>query len=442
MAELEREIVAYDWAPRETEQLQRAITAGKIFDTTLRDGGQTPYQKQPSLEYKRAIVDANARMGIEFTDICLPVTGGHVFMEGVEVARYINEQYPQMMPAVLTRLTDIDVAATIRFFQDARVNEMRGMSILFQGSSDYRLYVQDWEVDRIADNMYKFSQILSQNGITVVCATEDTTRSRPEVLEKIFLAGKAGGAQGFCIADTAGKATPEEVGILTAWTKKLINDDNLFIQFHGHEDDGNGPANSLAALKNGARDIHVTRLGIGERAGNTALETLLNNYMTKGVFKYDTSTIVDDSQMVARAFAINIPHDLPLVGRNVYTTETGIHADAIVKAQRKGRDDIAGVVYSATHPRLVGRELTILIGPTSGKSNVESVLERMGVPYRDTLSALLEEAAKAKNQALDDDEIRDYIARVEGDKRFVQEVSQPFHNAQGFEADFTTEPQP
>lgn len=377
-----------------------------LLDTTLRDGVQAPRLKQPTLEEKLAIIDFDGKIGIEAVDICMPGTGGRWYQEGIECAKYMKDTYPDMQPTVLTRTTKRDVESTIRFAKEADVNLS---AILFRGSSDLRLLAEGWNEEQVVEDMYNYSKQLTENGISVVAATEDTTRTRPDFLRQVFLAGRDGGAREFCIADTVGYADAYSTEAIASWVKKeIVGDRDLKIQFHGHEDTGQSSSNSLAALKGGADTVHVTWLGIGERAGNTDLGEILAQLNVHNINKYDLTSFMNGSEFVSQVTGRPIPVDKVLVGKHVYTTSVGIHAAGIDKARQLGRNDIAERVYNAVPASAVGRDIKVNIGPMSGEHNL--TFNNIKDPVRGELLLLI---AKRHNRELEDQEISDYMASFE-----------------------------
>lgn len=382
----------------------------RLLDTTLRDGIQASGIRQPTLAEKKKIIDFDAKVGIEEIDICIPGVGGRYYQQGVACARYINKNYPHIEIVVLARTIENDVKATIRFAKEANAPIT---VILFRGSSDLRLIAEDWSENQIVEDMYRFTKILSENRLKVICASEDTTRTRPGFLRRIFFAGKKAGAKGFCIADTVGFADPYSVEAQTRWIKEqIVKKENLEIQFHGHDDTGQSITNSLASLKGGANVIHITWLGIGERAGNTALESLLSAFDTYNIQKYNLLHVREGAKFVSRVFNRPIAVDHSLIGKHVFTTSSGIHAAGIHKAEQKGLIDIAGIVYSAVSPSKVGREHKINIGPLSGLHNVRRVLEKLEISYTSYTSKVLLITAKRLNRELKKREIIEIVKTI------------------------------
>lgn len=402
-----RALEIYDWGQEGSERLRSSRF--RILDTTLRDGLQTPGIKQPSLADKLRIIDYDAQMGIEAIDVCLPSDPKTpFFQEGVRCARYINQTYPQIETVVLARTIQSDVSATLAFGEEAGV---KPAVILFRGSSDLRLLAEGWDEERIIEEMRRFAEQLTKEGHKVICATEDTTRSRPDFLKRVFVAGIEGGASELCIADTVGYADPAGIENQVKWLRQEITKGtDLRIQFHGHGDTGNAVANSIRAIAAGVETIHTTWLGIGERAGNTPIEGILSDLERRGIDKYDLSSVVEGARFVANSLEVPIPRNHPLVGDEVYSVESGIHVAGINKAHQSGLDGLAGVVYSAVDPARVGRDHKVRIGPLGGEHSVAWVLREMEIEFTPKRAIALLSAARAKNSALSREEIFDVVS--------------------------------
>lgn len=403
----EREVLIYDWNKEGTEKLRAADF--RLLDTTLRDGVQPKGITQPTLEEKLAIIDADARVGIEAIDICLPSDPKtRYFTEGVESARYIREHYPGIETVVLARTMQSDIDATLQFAQDAG---SKISVILFRGTSDLRLLGEDWNEDGIIQDMSRFTKQLVGEGLKVICATEDTTRTRPEFLREVFKAGFSEGASEFCVSDTVGYSDPQGIINQLNWLKQDFLG-NAPLQYHGHRDTGMATANSMAAIEAGVRTIHVTWTGVGERAGNTPVEEILANLERRGIEKYNLLHVVETSKLAAKALGVSVPSNLTISGENAFGVESGIHAAGIHNALQRGLTKEAGIVYSAIDPARVGRQHEPAIGPLGGRHSVEWVLDSMGIASSPKLVEELLRHARVKNCALTPDEIERVVKEV------------------------------
>jgi len=227
------------------------------------------------------------------------------------------------------------------------------------------------------------------------------------------------GAKRLCLCDTVGAATPEAVWNLVSWVKKLLAETGadsgigIGIDWHGHRDRGLDVANTLAAIEAGATRVHGTALGIGERVGNTPMEQLLVNLNLLGMRHDDLSSLQKYVDSVSAATSVPVPANTPMVGRDAFRTATGVHAAAIVKAQKKGDRWLTDYVYSGVPASLIGRHQEIEIGPMSGSSNVIFYLSQRGIVASHELIQTVLLAAKESNRILQEPEILAIVQRFE-----------------------------
>jgi 2-isopropylmalate synthase len=220
------------------------------------------------------------------------------------------------------------------------------------------------------------------------------------------------GASRLVLCDTVGHATPEGARALVRWTRGLLRSagaGGVEIDWHGHNDRGLGVSNSIAALEAGAQRAHACGLGIGERVGNTSMDLLVLNLSLMGWFHHDLSRLVHYVRKVSRACRIPIPVNYPLSGADAFRTATGVHAAAIIKAQKRGNDWLADRVYSGVPAGQFGKKQQIEIGHMSGMSNVKYWLELRGIPAREALCREILRRAKASSWTLTDEEILDAV---------------------------------
>jgi 2-isopropylmalate synthase len=281
----------------------------------------------------------------------------------------------------------------------------------FIGSSPIRRYAEDWTVDylqRCTDEAVSFGV---NHGLEVMYVTEDTTRSDPETLRKLFTTAIRAGASRICIADTVGHATPAGARAVVAFTRQIIDDmgGHVGIDWHGHRDRDMGTINSLAALEAGASRVHGTILGIGERVGNTPMDLLMVNLVLMGWIERDLTSLNDLVRAVSDATGEAIPDNYPVFGRDAFRTATGVHAAAVVKAFRKNDPELMDAVYSGVPAQMVGRVQQIEVGPLSGKSNVVFWLEQHGFAPAEEVVDRVFRRAKSSQRVLTEQEIIDEI---------------------------------
>jgi isopropylmalate/homocitrate/citramalate synthase len=375
-----------------------------LNDETLRDGLQSPSVRAPSIEQKLRILHLLDRIGIDTADIGLPGAGPHVVRDVETLARAIVESRLRIQAncAARTMVADIQPIADIV--------QRTGLPIeccCFIGSSPIRLYAEDWTIDHLQRCTEEAVGFAVGHGLRVMYVTEDTTRSDPETLRRLFTTAINAGASRICIADTVGHATPAGARAVVRFTRSVIDelDPAVGIDWHGHRDRDLGTINSLAALEAGASRVHGTILGIGERVGNTPMDLLLVNLVLMGWIDRDLTHMNELVRAVSEATAEPIPDNYPVFGRDAFRTATGVHAAAVIKAFHKDEPELADRVYSGVPARLVGRSQQIEVGPMSGKSNVVFWLERHGVPADEELVERIFRRAKASPTVLSEQEI-------------------------------------
>ncbi|HPH27019.1 MAG TPA: LeuA family protein [Pseudomonadota bacterium] len=406
--------IIYDWNTRDAA-VPLVPPGFSLFDETLRDGIQSPSVHDPSIEDKLQIVHLLDQLGIEYLDLSLPGAGPRALEDGVRLVKEIADCKLRIRPACAARthLNDIRPIAEIAQRTGVAVEVMT-----FIGSSPIRLYAEDWDEARMLKLSAEAIDFSVQNGLPCTYVTEDTTRARPEMLASLFKNALDHGSQRLCICDTVGHATPAGVSSLLGFTRSVIDGMGLSgkigIDWHGHNDRGLGVINALWALRCGADRVHGTVLGIGERVGNAAIDQILVNLYLMGALPEgrDLSKLVELAQLVSRACNVPIPYNYPVLGEDAFRTATGVHAAAIIKAERKGDAFLADRIYSSVPAALFGRQQEIEIGPMSGESNVMYWLRKNGLPPEPALVKQIMGLAKSTNRLLGKAEILDLARTV------------------------------
>ena len=404
--------VIYDWNALDIE---RPVIPSDVefFDESLRDGIQSPSVTDPNIEDKLEILHLMESLGITALDIGLPAAGPRAFEDCLRITREIVDQKMKILPGMAGRTVVGDIEPMVE------ISQKTGTTIevyAFIGSSPIRQYAEAWDLDRMLRHTAEACDFAVKNGLKMVYVTEDTTRAHPATLDKLFRTAVDHGATALCLCDTVGHATPDGVRRLIHWTRDLLRgmgvDDRVRIEWHGHNDRGLGVVNTLFAAEYGAKRIHGTGLGIGERVGNAAMDQILLNLKLLGVIDNDLSNLLLYCQAISRACKVPIPYNYPLAGRDAFRTATGVHAAAIVKAEAKGDSWLADRVYSGVPASEFGKSQEIEIGHQSGKSNVRYWLKKRRLPHDD--EALVEKIfsrAKRGNRTLTEEEIMAIVDR-------------------------------
>ncbi len=400
----EEKSLVYDWA----EQGPRhARWPGHVMvdDETLRDGLQSPSVTDPPVETKIQILYLMESLGIETADVGLPGASERQREAVLRLCREIAQHSLRIRANCAARTLLVDIRPI------AEATQLTGVPIeacLFIGSSPIRQYAEEWELDDILRHSSEAITFAVREGLDVMYVTEDTVRSSPDQLRILLKAAVEAGAKRVCLCDTCGAATPDAVYNLVTWVGALLartGAPNVGIDWHGHRDRGLDLANTMAAIEAGASRVHGTALGIGERVGNTPIEQILVNLKLLRIRNDDLSRLPEYGQLVSQVTRVPIPVNTPIVGYDAFRTATGVHAAAVIKAQKKGHTWLADRIYSGVPAGWIGRSQKIEIGPMSGNSNVQHYLTCHGVPVTPELTRRIIEEAKKSPRVLTDAEI-------------------------------------
>jgi 2-isopropylmalate synthase len=278
---------------------------------------------------------------------------------------------------------------------------------IFIGSSNVRKLVEGWSLDAMVERVRASVGLAVRHRLAVMFVTEDTTRAHPATIRALYDAALDEGATRLCLCDTVGHATPAGVRRLVEFVRREVVRDRSEVEvwWHGHDDRGLAVANALAALETGASGVEGTALGVGERAGNAAIEQLLALLHLRGRRAAALHDLVAYARAASQALGYPIPVRQPIVGDAAFSTGSGIHTAAIKKALEAGRPDLARIVYAGLDPALVGREIEVRIGKMAGRSSVVLALRSLGIqPTPEAVRAVLT-AAKAADRPLRDEQI-------------------------------------
>ena len=339
-----------------------------INDSTLRDGEQAPGIAFTIAE-KVAIARALDAAGIDEIEAGTPAMGGAEIEAMAEIGRVVRHA----AAIAWGRMTEADVDAAVRtrlprvsLSVPTSERQMRAKSM--RGPEDV--------LARIARVVpYALDQ-----GLQVAVGGEDSSRADPDFLPRVLDQAQAAGAWRFRYADTLGVLDPFAT---EAAFRRLRTGSDLALEFHGHNDLGLATANTLAALRGGATDASVCVLGLGERAGNAALEQVAAALarLGLGAAGIDLARLATLAEMVAYAARRAIPPAQPIVGEVAFTHESGIHVSGLL------RDP---ATYEAMDPALFGRERRIVLGKHSGAAAVRDALLRAGeTPREEAIAALV-----------------------------------------------------
>src|ERR1700691_2000689 len=351
-----------------------------LNDETLRDGLQNPSVHDPTIAEKIEILHLMEALGIDTVNIGLPGAGPRAFADTEALAREIQSAGMKIRPNCAARTHKNDIRRI------AEISQRAGLAIeaaTFLGSSPIRRLVEDWSVEHLVRTTEDAVRFAVAEGLPVMYVTEDTMRTDPATVKKLYVTAVECGARSLVFCDTVGHATPRGAYNLIRFAIEEIvkpSGEKLRVDWHGHNDRGLAVANSLAAYAAGAHQVHAAANALGERVGNTPMELMLVNLRLLNLIDRDLSRLKEYCDTVARATHTTIPPNYTVVGRDAFRTATGLHAAALVTALHKYDPALADAVYSGVPASLFGLEQTIEIGPMSGKSNVLHWLETQKIP--------------------------------------------------------------
>jgi 2-isopropylmalate synthase len=399
----------YEWIYDWNVAGQLAIPPGTqvlLNDETLRDGLQNPSVHDPTIEEKIEILHFMEAIGIHSVNLGLPGAGPRAVKDVEALAREIAKHRMKIRPNCAARTVESDIRPI------AEISQRAGISIeaaTFLGSSPIRRLVEDWSVDHLESTTEKAVKFAVAEGLPSMYVTEDTVRTDPDTVQRLYRAAIRSGARAIVLCDTVGHATPEGAFNLVKFVIDTVvnpSGESIRVDWHGHRDRGLSIANSLAAIAAGARQIHGVALSLGERVGNTPMELLLVNLKLMGLIQNDLTYLRAYCEKIATATHTTIPPNYPVFGRDAFRTATGVHAAAIVKAINRHEKYLVDAVYSGVPAHLFGLEQIVEVGPMSGKSNVLYWLARHKIPPTDERVNRIFEAAKESTRVLTDAELR------------------------------------
>lgn len=384
-----------------------------IFDTTLRDGEQTPGCGMNQGE-KLTMAKQLERLGVDTVEAGFPVSNASDF----EAVSLISSALKKTRVAALCRAThgDIDSAAS------ALKNAVKPLIHVFIATSDLHMkYKLRMEPEEVLDRIYDSISYAKKFSALVQFSAEDASRSDIDFLSRATEAAISAGADIVNFADTVGYSTPMELSnMIIGLRERVPGIDKVDIGIHCHNDLGMAVANSLACIEAGVTQVDCTINGIGERAGNASLEEIVMALNTRSdQFRahtaVNTKQIYRSSSMLSRIIGISIPPNKPIVGSNAFRHESGIHQHGVM-ANR--------ATYEIMTPDAIGVNASnIVFGKHSGSHAFEQRVRELGyeLPQRILEELFLEfKTLSEKKREITDFDIEALIGNKTNTRKYYQ----------------------
>ncbi|MCL6547000.1 MAG: 2-isopropylmalate synthase [Bryobacteraceae bacterium] len=337
-----------------------------IFDTTLRDGEQSPGCSMTVAE-KLRMAKKLVELGVDILEAGFPIASEGDF----EAVDAISREFPEARVAALARACKLDVERAARALEKAKQPRLH----TFIATSDIHLkYKLRKSRQQVLEEAVAAVELSRRYVDDVEFSAEDATRTDPDYLEQVCHAVVAVGAKTVNLPDTVGYSTPDEHAELIGRMVRAIGD-RAIVSVHCHDDLGLAVANSLAAVQAGARQVECTINGIGERAGNCSLEEVVMAIRVRQDrlpfhVAIHTEQLYPASQLLTELITFGPQPNKAIVGRNAFAHEAGIHQDGMLKERS---------TYEIMDPRTVGvPESRLVLGKHSGRHALRDRCQHLG----------------------------------------------------------------
>jgi len=392
---------------------QRSVNKIRIFDTTLRDGEQTPGVSIDA-EHKVNIAIKLDELGVDAIEAGFPIVS-----EGERKAiKTIAKQGLKAEICGLARSVQTDIDAALAC-------DLKYIHTFIATSEIHMKYKLNMNQDQVLDRAIWAIDYAKKHGVQVEFSAEDATRSDRNFLFKVFKAVQEAGADRIDIPDTVGYATPYYISNLV---KEVSENISLPISMHCHDDFGQAVANSIAGINSGASCAHVTINGIGERAGNASLEEFVMSLhcLYNKKTNIQTQLLFETSKFVSNTMGIIVQPNKAIIGENAFGHESGIHTHGIINNP---------LTYEPISPELVGRKRWLQAGKHAGAHGIKAMLNDFGINPNDKQLHQIVEQQKIiadRGKSITTGELLSISGQIMGNKKFDEKFKlHDFHIVTG-----------
>lgn len=368
-----------------------------IFDTTLRDGEQSPGASM-TCKQKLQIAELLDAMGVDIIEAGFPIASEGDFLAVSEIAKNIKRA--SICGLARANIGDIDRCwEAVKHSARPRIHTFIGISPLHR---EFQVRLNKAEVINLVQETIRHARNLCDD---VQWSPMDSTRTEPDYLCQAVEAAIKAGATTINVPDTVGYAIPQESAqIIKMLLERVPGADKVCFATHCHNDLGMATANSLVAVQAGARQVECTINGLGERAGNTALEEIVMAFHVRGdVLPYrtdiDTKKIIQISRVVSSISGFPVQFNKAIVGKNAFVHESGIHQDGVIKNAS---------TFEIVNPEDIGLNTTnLFMGKHSGRAALKAKMHELGFDFEgnqlNSIFIAFKALADQKKEIYDDD---------------------------------------
>lgn len=332
-----------------------------IFDTTLRDGEQTPGVALTSRD-KVEIAKALDELGVDVVEAGFPI----VSKGEKEAVKSITRENLNADVCVLARANQLDIDEAVEC-------EVDWVHVFIAASDIHLKHKLKMSREEVVERAVRMVEYAKDHGVTVHFSAEDATRADLNYLIELYKSVEDAGADSLDIPDTVGFAVPSVMKKIVSAVK---NNTRIPVSVHCHDDMGLAVANSLAGVEAGAEIVHATVNGIGERAGNASLEELA--VALKVLYGIETGIrferIYEVSRLVEKLTGVMVPKNKAVVGDNAFSHESGIHVHGVIMSPE---------TYEPIDPAVIGRRRRIVVGKHSGRHSIVELAKQFGIRLTD-----------------------------------------------------------